>query len=78
MTWLEIAALCVLFLGIGAGGFLVARRPQFWVGLAIVAFKAALPFLARRMPPEQEAEWRAAELAGRGDEWLRNRMRRKR
>jgi hypothetical protein len=36
--------------------------------------KAALPFITKRMTPEEEAEWRKAERAGRGDEWRRKRL----
>ena len=49
MTWLEIAAIAVLLIGIGAGGYLVAQRPTFWWGLGVIAFKAAWPFLSKRM-----------------------------
>ena len=76
MNWIEIAAIVVLLIGIGAGGFLVARRPAFWVGLGLAMLKAAWPILSKRMSAEEEAEWRDAQRAGRGDEWLRKRMRR--
>ena len=67
MTALEIAALAVLLIGIGAGGFLVAQRPTFWAGLVAVGVKAALPYLLKRMPPEQEQAWRECQL--RGGQW---------
>ena len=67
MTWLEIAALVVLFTGIGAGGYLVAQRPSFWFGLGVVAFKAVWPYLSRRMTPEQEKAMR--DCHRRGGEW---------
>lgn len=77
MNWLEIAALAILLLGIGAGGYLVAQRPTFWAGLAVVLITKAWPYisayLAKRMTPTEEAEWRREVLAGRGDEWLRKR-----
>lgn len=77
MSWLEIAALVILFIGIGAGGVLVAQRPAFWAGLLVVLVTKAWPYIsgyiARRMTPEEEAEWRREVLAGRGDEWLRKR-----
>jgi 4-hydroxybenzoate polyprenyltransferase len=67
MSWLEIAALTVLFVGIGAGGYLVAQRPSFWWGLGAVAFKAALPFLMKRMTPAQEKAFQ--DCVRRGGEW---------
>ena len=67
MTWLEIAALVMLLIGIGAGGYLVARRPTFWAGLVVVAFKAAWPFLSKRMTPEQEKAFQ--DCVRRGGEW---------
>ena len=67
MTWLEIAAIVVLLLGVGAGGYLVAQRPTFWAGLVVVVFKAALPHLAKRMTVEQEKAFR--DCVRRGGEW---------
>jgi hypothetical protein len=67
MTWLEIAAIAVLLIGIGAGGYLVAQRPTFWWGLGVVAFKAAWPFLSKRMTPEQEKAFQ--DCVRRGGEW---------
>ena len=73
MTWLEITAVVVLFIGIGAGGYLVAQRPTFWWGLGVVVFKAALPHLAKRMTPEQEKAYR--DCVRRGGEWDHSRKR---
>ena len=67
MTWLEIAAIAVLLIGIGAGGYLVAQRPTFWAGLVVVVFKAVLPHLAKRMTPEQEKAFQ--DCVRRGGEW---------
>ena len=67
MTWLEIAAIAVLLIGIGAGGYLVAQRPSFWAGLVVVVFKATLPYLAKRMTPEQERAF--LDCVRRGGEW---------
>lgn len=67
MTALEITAIAVLFLGICAGGFLVAQRPTFWAGLVAVGIKAALPHLLKRMPPEQEQAFR--DCYRRGGKW---------
>jgi 4-hydroxybenzoate polyprenyltransferase len=67
MSWLEIAAIAVLLIGIGAGGYLVAQRPTFWWGLGVIAFKAAWPFLSKRMTPEQEKAFQ--DCVRRGGEW---------
>lgn len=64
MNWIEILLILGVFLGITAGGFLVARSPTFWVGLVTVMFKAALPFILKRMPPEEEEAWRKCILKG--------------
>ncbi len=43
--------------------------------------KALLPlawrYVSRRMPPEEETEWRAAERRGQGEEWLKDRWQRR-
>lgn len=80
MTWLEIAAIAAVLLGVGAAGFLVAQRPSFWVGISTVAlqaaFKALLPRLAKRMTPEQEKAYH--DCVRRGGEWDYHRKRCKR
>ena len=80
MNWIEIAAIAVLLLGIGAGGFLVAQRPAFWLGLIRAALQPLVPLLlatlAKRMPPEKEQEWR--DCIRRGGEWDHIRKRCKR
>ena len=80
MNWLEIAAIAVLLLGIGAGGFLVAQRPAFWLGLIREALRPLVPLLlasvAKRMPPEQEQAFR--DCIRRGGEWDHIRKRCKR
>jgi len=67
MTWLEIAAIAALLVGVGAGGYLVARRPTFWVGLGVAVFKSLLPHLAKRMTAEQEKAYQ--DCVRRGGEW---------
>ena len=67
MNWLEIVAIIVLLIGIGAGGFLVAQRPTFWLGMASAVFMAVLPILAKRMTPEQEKAFQ--DCVRRGGEW---------
>ena len=69
MSRQEGVAVTVVLLGLGAGAFLVAQRPSFWIELVPRLGKALLPlawrYVSKRMPPEAEAEWRAAEKRGR-------------
>lgn len=69
MSWLEVAAIAVALLGVGAAGFLVAQRPTFWWGLVAVVLqaglKAAWPYLSARMSPEQEAAMQKCHRQGR-------------
>jgi hypothetical protein len=81
MNWQEGVAVAVVLLGLGAGAFLVAQRPSFWIGFGARLAKALLPlawhYVSRRMLPEEEAAWRAAEKRGQGDEWRKDRWRRR-
>lgn len=63
-------------MGATAGTALIVRAmgPDLLVGLVGSMLKAALPFITKRMTPEEESEWRKAERAGRGDEWRRKRL----
>ena len=58
----------VVLLGLGAGAFLVAQRPSFWLEFGVRLGQALLPrvlkYVTRRMPPEEEAAWREAEKRG--------------
>lgn len=76
MSWLDIALIGAVLVGATAGTALIVRAlgPDLLVGLAGSMLKAALPFIMKRMTPEEEAEWRQAERAGRGDEWRRKRL----
>jgi hypothetical protein len=67
VNWIEVALIAAVLTGLVAGGFLAAQRPSFWLGLGTVMFRAALPFLLKRMPPEKEKEWR--DCIRRGGEW---------
>lgn len=71
MTWQEGVAVAVVLAGLGAGAFLVARRPSFWIEFGGRLFKAFLPYaityITRRLPREKEAEMRAC--LRRGGEW---------
>ncbi len=80
MNWIEVAAIALLLIGIGAGGFLAAQRPSFWIGLVTAMVRPLFPLLrelvAKRMPPEKEQEWR--DCIRRGGEWDHFRKRCKR
>lgn len=71
MTWLEIAAIVVLLMGVGAGGYLVSQRPTFWVGLGTAILTKLLPLISvyvlKRNTPEVEATM--AECVRRGGKW---------
>lgn len=70
MTWVDILLLVIASLGVFAAAYLVARSPAFWVGLGLVAFKAAKPYLAlyfRPLSPEDQKKLDAARR--RGQEW---------
>ena len=70
MNWQEGVAFTVVFLGLGAGAFLVAQRPSFWIEFGQRLGEALLPlawrYVSKRMPPEVEAAWRQAERRGGG------------
>lgn len=55
----------------------MAQHPYFWIEFGARLTKALLPlgwrYVARRMPPEEEAAWREAERRAQGDEWIRER-----
>lgn len=71
MNWLDAALLLVLLLGLGAGAFMVARSPAFYVALGREIGRVLIPSVVRivtkRMPPEQEAAWR--DCYRRGGKW---------
>ena len=79
MSLQEGVAVTVVLLGLGAGAFLVAQRPSFWIEFGQRLGKALLPlawrYIAKRMSPEEEAAWRQAERRGQGEEWLKGKMR---
>ena len=82
MSWQEGVAVTVVLIGLGAGAFLVAQRPSFWIEFGSWVAKSLLPlawrYISKRKPPEEEAAWREAERRGQGGEWLRERWMRKR
>lgn len=67
MDWVGVLAISAAIIGIAASGFLVARSPTFWVGLGMELFKRALPFILKRMSPEEEKKWRDNYLRGGRD-----------
>lgn len=60
MSWQQGVADIVVLLGLGAGAFLVAQRPSFWIEFGARLWKALLPLgwccLSRSMPTEEEGE----------------------
>lgn len=71
MTWQEGVAIAVVLLGLGAGAYLVAQRPSFWIELGTRLLKAVFPFvlalITKRMDPAIEKAWRDCER--RGGKW---------
>jgi nucleoside recognition membrane protein YjiH len=57
MSWQEVVAVAVVLLGLGAGAFLVAQRPSFWIEFGSRLAKTLLPlawrYVSKRMPPEE-------------------------
>ena len=72
MSWQEGVAVVVVLIGLGAGVFLVAQPPSFWIEFGSRLGKALLPlawrYVSKWMSPEEEAAWRQAERRGQGDE----------
>ncbi len=63
MSWQEAIAFGVVLVGLGAGAFLVAQRPAFWIGFGVLALKKLWPLvvsigslLLKRKTPEEEAK----------------------
>lgn len=67
MTWQEAIATTVVLLGLGAGAFLFAQRPSFWIEFGVRLGQRLWPLLIKRMPPEKEEAWR--DCIRRGGEW---------
>lgn len=84
MNWFWLIGIGLF--AVAAGGlFLAFRNPQFVAGLTAVAVKAAWgqikPVILKRMPPDDEAEWRKLQNRGASqkeiNEWQKMRKRRK-
>lgn len=62
MDWMSVLAVLIFFIGIGAGGFVVARSPTFWIGFGKEMLSKILPvlisFVLKRKSPEEEKKWR--------------------
>jgi hypothetical protein len=80
--WLTAAALLVLLAVAAFAIWRAFQMPGFVAGLAAIAAKAAakeiVTKVTARMSSEEEAEMQREHRAGRGDEYLRNRQRRRR
>ena len=80
MTWQEGVAVGLVMIGLLAGGYIAAQRPSFWIEFGARLLKSLAPsllaFLAKRMHPEKEKEWR--DCMRRGGEWDHIRKRCKR
>lgn len=71
MTWLEVALLAAVLLGIAAGIALILQRPSFWYGLGAEVVRRVMPvvmrFVMKRMTAEQEQAMR--DCYRRGGRW---------
>lgn len=66
MSWVEVAGIVLICLGLIGGGALVAQRPSFWVEFGGRIITALTPiiwkFVSKRMTPEEEAKWRHEQI----------------
>lgn len=73
-----IAIILALVLCAGAGLFLgamqAAQDPRFYVAIVKMVIDVVLPEILKRMPAEEEAEWRQAVREGRGADYIRKRQ----
>ena len=71
MTWQEAVATIVILLGLGAGAYMVAQRPAFWIEFGSRSLTALWPYIwryiSRRNSAEIEAEMQ--ECYRRGGTW---------
>ena len=56
---ITVLLVVAILLGLGAGAFVVARSPTFWLGLAVAAARAALPLVLKTMKPK---DWTQEQL----------------
>lgn len=71
MNWQEAIATIVVLLGLGAGAFLFAQRPSFWIEFGWRLMQRVWPsvsgYISKRMPSEKEKEMQ--DCLRRGGEW---------
>lgn len=71
MTWQEAIATVVVLLGLGAGAFLFAQRPSFWVEFGVRLGQRFWPsirtYVLKRNTPAVEAAMH--DCIRRGGEW---------
>lgn len=76
--WPTILAFGAILIGLAAGVFVYARSPIFWLNMATAFAPIVLKVILKRMPPDEEAEWRHLQLSGASKEeimaWERQRM----
>lgn len=89
MSWIEIAAIVFGLLGFTAMGAVLAFRiyrnpfllagliPVLWSHVKPVLVKHVLPYF-KPLPEDDQKDYDRARRAGRGDEWLRERWRKRR
>lgn len=53
---MEYALYAIAALGLGAGAFVVARSPEFWLDFGSHLLNKLLPILMARKSPEEEAK----------------------
>lgn len=67
MTWVDGVLLATFVVGLLAGGYLVARSPAFWVGLALVIFTHLKPYLTKPLSPDNQKK--LDQIRRRAEEW---------
>mgnify|MGYP006371048687 FL=1 len=67
MDWITTGLYIAALVGMTAAAFIVARSPTFWVGVAMVIWRAVAPMLLKPEDPETRKRRQAVERAG--GEW---------
>lgn len=67
MTWVDGILIAAFAVGLVAGGFLVARSPSFWFGLALVIFTYLKPYITKPLSPEDQKK--LDQSRRRAEEW---------
>lgn len=75
---IDVALFIAALIGLAAGGFLVARSPSFWVGMAIVVWLRLKPLVLARMPPDDEKKLQDAYRRGEDVQKVWRELRKKR